>query len=136
MLQPVYNFLGYSLNEIKFVNSHKECSYVGISVLKDAFDSEKKQYTLLIRISADFSNEESYFIFQAVYQINDYAWYKTLNENVRKASFFGIAFPFIREKVFSITSDSNPGLFIPTIDVRNINFEKELRLVKATNWWY
>lgn len=132
MVQPVYNFLGYSINEIKITNEHKENTYVGISIPHDYFDAKTKMYSIFIRISTDFSDDESYIIFQGGFQINDLKWYDSLEENIRKSIFFAILFPFVREKVYSITSDSNPGLFIPTINVKEIDFSKELRLIKTT----
>ena len=29
MLMPAYNLLGYSLNEVKYINSHKDNTYIG-----------------------------------------------------------------------------------------------------------
>ena len=132
MLQPAYSFLGYNTTEIRYINNHKGNTYVGISILDDSYIEATRQYTLMIRLTSDFAEEESSFIFQAVYQINDLKWYNELDKNLRKSIFFGMAFPFIREKVFAITSDSNPGLFIPTLNVKDINFDNELRLVRMT----
>ena len=131
MLQPVYDFLGYCLNEIKYVNSQKENTYIGISIQRDFYNDEMKQYSLIIKVTTDCSEEESYFIFHAIFKLNDYNWFSGLESNEKRAVFFSFVFPFIREKILSITSDSNPGLFIPTLDVRTINFEKELKLVKS-----
>lgn len=130
MFKPVYDFLGYSLNEVKYINEHKENTYISISVPNDFFDNDKNVYSLLICVSSDFAKEESRFVFQSSYKINDLPWFNSINLNQRKAIFFSIVFPFIREKILSITSDSNPGLAIPIIDVRNMNFEMELKLVK------
>ena len=71
MSQPLYNYLGYSLNDIKYINTHKENTYIGISLPKEIYNEETKQYSLFIRITTDFSEEESYFIFQAFFEIND-----------------------------------------------------------------
>lgn len=133
MVQPLYSFLGYGINEIKYINEYKENTYICISIPKDSFNEENKKYSLFIRVSTDFAQEESYFIFQSAFQINDIEWFKKNDDNLRKSIFFSLVFPFIREKIFSITSDSNVGLFIPTIDVRNIDFSKELRLIRATD---
>lgn len=132
MLQPAYSFLGYNINEIKYINNHKENTYVGISILDDTYIEATKQYYLIIRITSDFSEEESSFVFQAAFQINDVKWFNELDKNSRKSIFFGMVFPFVRERVFAITSDSNPGLFIPTLNVKNINFEKELKLIRTS----
>lgn len=131
MLKPVYDFLGYSLTEAKYVNlGEKENSFISISILNDNFNADNNQYNIAIRIATDFDEKESYFVFQAGFMINDLKWFKALDENDKKTIFFSIVFPFVREKILSITSDTNPGLFIPVIDLRTIDFEKEIRLIK------
>ena len=62
--------------------------------------------------------------------MNDFKWFKSLDENNRKSIFFAIVFPFIREKIFSITSDTKQGLFIPTLNIKDISFEKEIKLTR------
>ena len=65
-------------------------------------------------------------------------WLKTtlifdFNEKVISFGFvciFSVAFPFIREKILSITTDTRPGLLIPILDIRNVDFSKELTLSK------
>jgi len=130
MAQVAYDLIGYSLNEAKFINKQKENTYIGISVIADYFNKDNNEYSIIIRVTSDFADEESYFVFQASYTINDLNYYNSLDKNMRKSIFFSTVFPFIREKIYSITSGSVPGLLIPTIDVRLINFDKELRLIK------
>lgn len=131
MLKPVYDFLGYSLTEAKYINfGEKENSYISINFLNDNFNTDNNQYNIAIRIATDFDDDESYFIFQAGFMINDLEWFNKLEEANKKNIFFSIVFPFVRDKILSITSDTNPGLFIPVLDLRTIDFEKELRLIK------
>ena len=130
MYQPVYDFLGFSLNEIKYINKFKENTYIGISVVKDEIIEKLSQYSLLIKITSDFAEEESSFLFQGFFKVNDFKWFKELEENNRKSIFFAIVFPFIREKIFSITSDTKQGLFIPTLNIKDISFEKEIKLTR------
>ncbi len=130
MYQPVYDFLGFSLNEIKYINKFKENTYIGISIVKDEIIEKLSQYSLLIKITSDFAEEESSFLFQGFFKVNDFKWFKSLDENNRKSIFFAIVFPFIREKIFSITSDTKQGLFIPTLNIKDISFEKEIKLTR------
>lgn len=130
MYQPVYDFLGFSLNEIKYINEFKENTYIGISIVKDEIIEKLSQYSLLIKITSDFAEEESSFLFQGFFKVNDFKWFKSLEENNRKSIFFAIVFPFIREKIFSITSDTKQGLFIPTLNIKDISFEKEIKLTR------
>lgn len=131
MYQPVYDFLGFSLNEIKYINKFKENTYIGISIVKDEIIEKLSQYSLLIKITSDFAEEESSFLFQGFFKVNDFKWFKSLDENNRKSIFFAIVFPFIREKIFSITSDTKQGLFIPTLNIKDISFEKEIKLTRV-----
>lgn len=130
MYQPVYDFLGFSLNEIKYINKFKENTYIGISIVKEEIIEKLSQYSLLIKITSDFAEEESSFLFQGFFKVNDFKWFKSLDENNRKSIFFAIVFPFIREKIFSITSDTKQGLFIPTLNIKDISFEKEIKLTR------
>ncbi len=131
MDKPVYNFLGFVTSSIHYVKTRENNTYISINLTNSNFDSNTKQYTISVRVAADFDDDESYFIFEAGFEINNLDWFNKLNEAQRKTTFFASLFPFIREKIFSITSDSNVGLFIPTISVENINFDKEIRLIRV-----
>ena len=87
MYQPVYDFLGFSLNEIKYINKFKENTYIGISIVKDEIIEKLSQYSLLIKITSDFAEEESSFLFQGFFKVNDFKWFKSLDENNRKSIF-------------------------------------------------
>lgn len=130
MAQAVYNFLGFSINEIRYINERKSNSYINISIVKDNYNEELSQYTQLIKVASDFSSRESIFIFQTDFKINDEKWFESLDKKMKKSVFFSISFPFIREKIFSITSDTNPGLFMPTLDIRNVDLNKEIKLIR------
>ena len=133
MSMVLYNFLGYRLSEIKYVNkTNKDNSYISIVVCDDNFNDINNQYSISIRVSTDFEEEESYFIFHAGFLINDIEWYSKIDKNMLKSIFLSIVFPFIREKIYTITSDMNTGLLIPTIDLRNVDCTNEIRLVKTS----
>lgn len=74
--------------------------------------------------------KKDYFIFENAFSINDKDWFESIDSNIKKVNFFSIAFPFIREKIFSITTDINPGLFILVLDVRQFDLSKEIKIVK------
>lgn len=130
----VYDFLGYTLTEAKYVNNYKkDNSYISIEIIGENFSQENKQYSMAIRVASDFDEVESYFVFQAGFMVNDIEWFNDLEKNAQKSIFFSAVFPFIREKLFAITSNTNLGLLIPVIDMRGVDLEKELRLVKASS---
>lgn len=127
----VYDFLGYTLTKAEYINSYnKKNTYISICMPKDYFNKDDSQYSLVIRIATDFDEKESQFIFQAGFRINDKQWFMKLTAQEKKSIFFSAVFPFVREKIFTITSDTHPGLLIPIIDMRTIDFDKELRLIR------
>lgn len=128
-MQPVYDYLGYRLVEVKYQNKKQmDNTYVNISMYGDELKNDI--YSFYIKITTDFDSNEDYFIFEAAFNVNDKSWFEKLDENTRKAVFFGIVFPYVREKIFSITTDLTPGLFIPVLDLRQFDLSKEIRLIK------
>ena len=132
MPAAVYNYLGFYLNEVKYVNEQKDNTYIKINT-NDYYNEKTNDYHLFVKVSADFANEESYFVFQGLFKIEDVNWYNSIPDSYRKSIFFSIVFPFVREKILTITSDSNQGLFIPTNDLKGFDFNKEFKLIKKTN---
>ena len=87
-------------------------------------------YSILVKIGTDFDKTEDYFIFEAAFAIKDKNWFLKLSESEKKYIFLNVVFPFIREKVFSITLDINQGLLIPVIDLKEFDLSKEIKFVK------
>lgn len=131
MGKAVYDFLGYGLTEINYKNTHsKDNTYISICVINDKFDDIRKIYSFSVKITTDYDEKESWFIFETAFIINDISWFNSYSDNEKKSIFFSIVFPFIREKILSITSDIQTGLFIPIIDMKSIDLSKEFRLIK------
>ncbi|MDY4788927.1 MAG: hypothetical protein SO253_06480 [Bacilli bacterium] len=131
MSTNLYHFLGYKILEIRYKNKNNDSSYITISVPQDNYNKKKSIYSFLIKITTDFGNDDNYFLFQADFEIYNIDEFNNFESNEKKAYFLRIVFPFIREKIFSITSDTDQGLLLPTIDIRNFNFDCELKLIKA-----
>lgn len=133
MSHAIYDFLGYKIVEINYSNKNqKDNTYVSMSIIGEKY-SEDKIYSFVVKIGTDYDNKEDSFVFEAAFKINDQEWFDKASDNEKKINFFSIVFPFIREKIFSITSDLNLGLFIPVLDVRNFDLSKEIRLIKSNN---
>ena len=79
MPMPVYDFNGYYLKRMTCVNDiNYNNTYISIKV-----DGKMTRniYTMTITIKTDFDLEnESSFIFEAIFKINDLDWYNHLSE--------------------------------------------------------
>ena len=129
MQMPVYSFRGYSLKEVVIKNdSNHNNTYITINVSGEMINNV---YVMNIIVKSDFdSKEESYFKFESLFQINDMNWYNTLNEKELKMVFSSVVFPFVRERIYVMTTDLNPGLLIPMLDLKSFDVTKEIRLVR------
>lgn len=128
MAQPVYSFLGYKLLEVNYKNNLQHSNtYISISCSGKLVD--KDLYILNVKVCADFiPDEESSFLFESAFRINDKEWFNELDDKPLQSILFSVVFPFIREKIFTITSDINQGLFIPTLDLKSIDVSKGIKL--------
>ena len=132
MPMPVYDFNGYYLKRMTCVNDiNYNNTYISIKV-----DGKMTRniYTMTITIKTDFDLEnESSFIFEAIFKINDLDWYNHLSEREQMMVLSSVAFPFIRERVYVMTTYLKPGLLIPMLDLKSFDVTKEIRLVKKSN---
>lgn len=130
MSQAMFDFLGFKLTGVKYINTgEKDNTYISIDILDEEYTNDNI-YSILVKIGTDFDKTEDYFIFEAAFAIKDKNWFLKLSESEKKYIFLNVVFPFIREKVFSITSDINQGLLIPVIDLKEFDLSKEIKLVK------
>ena len=130
MSQVMFDFLGFKLTGVKYINTgEKDNTYISIDILDEEYTIDNI-YSILVKIGTDFDKTEDYFIFEAAFAIKDKNWFLKLSESEKKYIFLNVVFPFIREKVFSITSDINQGLLIPVIDLKEFDLSKEIKLVK------
>ncbi len=68
--------------------------------------------------------QESTFIFNAGFQINDRNWYQGIQKKQIDALFFSVVFPYIREKIHSLSNDYRGSVNIPTIDLRQADLSE------------
>lgn len=125
-----YDFLGYKLCEINYKNYNlSNFTYIKICVDDIIFNEENKIANLIVKVYFDYDNTISYFIFQSGFKIYDSNWILT-NIKSLKNEFFELVIPFIREKIYSLTSDNNNGLLIPIINIKELNLEKEIKIIR------
>ncbi len=130
--KPVYFFLGFRLLETTFKRtSNESIKSFGIKIIDSKFDETTGIHVLTTQFSMIINKEdESTFIFNSGYQINDYKWYKNMDKAQIDALFFSVVFPYIREKIYSLTNDNRGSLDIPIIDLRNANLTEGATFTK------
>lgn len=69
-------------------------------------------------------DDVSSFYFSACFRINDLDWKNQLKDEVLESLFVSVVFPFVREKIHSITDDSRGAFILPIIDLRNVSLSK------------
>ena len=130
-MATVYNFLGYRLLEANYYSLEGNNTTITIRINGKLEDSI---YVIEVIVETDFSSRQnSTFKFEAAFKVNDMEWYEKLSDSERKMVFSSIVFPFVREKIFSISSDIKPGLLIPMLDLKNIDASKEIKLTRRIN---
>ncbi len=118
---PVYFFIGFRLLEgtIKRT-SDDELKSFGVKILDSTFNESNLIHVLTMQFNMKFENdEESTFVFNSGYQVNDMDWYKQLEKAQIDALFFSVMFPYVREKIHSLTNDYRGSVNIPIIDLRH-----------------
>lgn len=122
MNQPVYLFLGFRLIEAVYKRlSDSPLDTFGVKIIESKLNSDKV-HILTIQFSMTFSeSEESKFIFNAGYQINDFKWYKEMGKEQIDSLFFSVVFPYVREKIYSLSNDYRGCVDIPILDLRHVN---------------
>jgi len=120
--KPVYNFLGYQMvlvdyKRVKNTNIEK----FSIKTYDRKFDEKINCFSFNVQLELKYSEEEaSKFIFSVGFRINDLEWKKQIKEEgIIESIFFATVFPYIREKIYSVTNDSRGAFNIPIIDLRN-----------------
>ena len=132
---PVYFFLGFRLLEgnIKRTGDDKLKSFA-VKILESIFTEESSLHVITIQFSMTFeNNDESTFIFNSGYGINDMEWYGQLKKEQIDALFFSVMFPYVREKIYSLTNDYRGSVDIPIIDLRHADLTKGATFHKNTN---
>ena len=122
---PVYLFLGFRLLEVNYFRKEDNAlESFGFHIIDSHFNQKNEVYSMTIRFHLKFSgDEESYFIFNTAFNIIDIEWYNNQPENQIKGLFLSVVFPYIREKVFSLSHDYRNSVEIPTLDLRGLDLK-------------
>ncbi len=133
--KPVYFFLGFRLLEATFKRSSDELiKSFGVKIIDSSFDNNTGIHVITTQFSMIINKEdESTFVFNSGYQVNDLEWYKSIDKEQIDALFFSVVFPYIREKIHSLTNDYRGSVDIPIIDLRHANLSEGATFTKEEN---
>ncbi|MFA7157225.1 MAG: hypothetical protein WC123_06000 [Bacilli bacterium] len=133
--KPVYFFLGFRLLEATFKRSSDEpIKSFGVKIIDSSFDDNTGIHVITTQFSMIINKEdESTFVFNSGYQVNDLEWYKSIDKEQIDALFFSVVFPYIREKIHSLTNDYRGSVDIPIIDLRHANLSEGATFTKEEN---
>ncbi len=128
---PVYDFLGYRLLKVSlFRNGSEDAEFFKVQVTNPRFLDLFFSFQINIIIKYP-NNEESALLFDAGFKINDMKWKEGIGGDDQLSSIlFSVVFPFIREKIFSLTNDNRRPLHIPIIDLRFADLSKGIEFTK------
>lgn len=122
-----YDFRGYrllkaSLSRIK----DKPVNSFTLFCQKGAYSEETNIYEIITEVTVTFGDETNILVFSAGFKINDLEWLEVMAEQTVVNELLGVAFPFIRAKVFEFTADFRPGFMMPIIDVKKFDLTKKI----------
>lgn len=123
---PAYFFLGFRLLEANYKRTGEgPLKSFGIKIIDSNYVKKDKIHILTTQFSMFFDeDEESTFIFNSGYHINNTNWYGELEKDQIDSLFFSVVFPYIRQKVYSLTDDIRGNVDIPIIDLRQVDLSE------------
>ncbi|MCF7930629.1 MAG: hypothetical protein K9L02_03855 [Acholeplasmataceae bacterium] len=125
---PVYNFLGYHLLQAQYYRKlNSGIEKFSIKMTDHSYNKKTKNYVINFKIFLKFNDiiEESVFEFEGGFHINDEKWKDEITSNMLNSLFFSVIFPYVRNKIYSITDDINTGVQLPIIDLRGVDLTKD-----------
>ena len=123
---PVYDFIGYKLLNAAYSRKNKTpVEYFIVKTADSIFNEKLRISEIFLEVTIKFIEDDiSRFVFNAGFKINDLDWKNQLKDEVLESLFVSVVFPYVREKIFSITDDSRGAFILPIIDLRNVSLSK------------
>lgn len=128
---PVYDFLGIKIINVNFTRTaNTEIEYFNVKTYNRDFDAKSKIFSFFIELIIKYEEEEeSKFVFAVAFKINDLEWKNKANDDILESLFVSTVFPYIREKVSTITDDSRGRFVLPIIDLRSVSLASGTRFL-------
>ena len=99
--------------------------YFIVKIVNSIYNEKTGLFEIFLEVTIKFIEDDvSSFYFSACFRINDLDWKNQLKDEVLESLFVSVVFPFVREKIHSITDDSRGAFILPTIDLRNVSLSK------------
>ena len=132
---PVYNFVGLKFVSCEYYRvKDTEIDYFKIKTFNRNYNNENNLFSFLIDLRLKFENEEeSKFTFAVAFIINDKEWKESIPEDTVEAIFVSSIFPYVREKISSLTDDSRGRFTLPIIDLRTIKLSEGATFTATKN---
>jgi preprotein translocase subunit SecB len=123
---PVYDFIGYKLLNATYSRIKiTPVEYFIVKIVNSIYNEKTGLFEIFLEVTIKFIEDDvSSFYFSACFRINDLDWKNQLKDEVLESLFVSVVFPFVREKIHSITDDSRGAFILPTIDLRNVSLSK------------
>jgi len=122
--QPDFDFLGFNVQSITFSQKLEERRHIQSFFVKaqnPKLEGSLFSFSIVVRTEGKMLKGE--FDYQTAFALNN----PQLIEDAKKNQFdfiqdmFAVVFPFLRESVFAITNDSLGHIFLPVLNMRDIN---------------
>lgn len=126
-MRPVYDFISFYLTEIRYSRAENNIPLI-TEIKASIVNKDKEIFTLDTKVKITFSNNDTGLLtFSSTYRINDISWASALGDSSLTSVLFSAVFPFVREKIFNLTQDSNEPIMLPIIDLKNSNIETGIK---------
>ncbi|MDY0278625.1 MAG: hypothetical protein RBQ97_11140 [Acholeplasma sp.] len=132
-MKPVYEFMNFVLTDISYSRNNNDIPLT-TEIKANVTNKNKNIFTLTSFVIITFSKDEtSSLAFKSSYMINDLSWAGDIGEEGLTAVLFSAVYPFIREKIYNLTSDSRTPIMLPVIDLKNSNIKLGVKFERRTN---
>ena len=122
-----YEFRGYRILKIDYLRlKDQPMSSFTIGVKKNLWDPKTGIYELVSELELYFGEEKSVVVFSIGYKIIDIEWLELMAEQTIVNELFRTGFPYVSQKIQTITSDFRPGIILPVLDLKKFDFTKKI----------
>lgn len=123
---PFFNFLGYNIQKINYERiGDDEISELEISISSSSYDKDSNIYLLTLDIALNFKTSKNNIIrVLGAFKINEIGVLE--NENNIRSIFSATLYPFVRNLIYTISSDDRTPLMLPAVDLRHIDVSKKI----------
>lgn len=122
-----YEFRGFRTIKIDYTRL-KDQPLVSFTIgtKKNQWDEKNGIYELVTEFELMFGDEKTLVVFSSGFKIIDLEWLDLMAEQTVVNELFRTVFPYLTQKLQTITSDFRPGLVLPVFDMKKFDFTKKI----------